>query len=67
MFEELGDIPIEETIGIERIGGRVAAVPGDRWSQHVLEPRDLVMMERLVELFEPEEGNDDRGSEKAQM
>ena len=50
MFDELGDIPIEETVGIERIGGRVVGVPGDRWSHHVVEPRDLVLMERLLDL-----------------
>ena len=49
MFDELGDIPIEETVGIERIGGRVVGVPGDRWSHHVVEPRDLVLMERLLD------------------
>jgi 2-C-methyl-D-erythritol 4-phosphate cytidylyltransferase len=58
MFDELGEIPIEETVGIERIGGRVVGVPGDRWSHHVVEPRDLELMEKLVGLF----GFDDEGA-----
>jgi 2-C-methyl-D-erythritol 4-phosphate cytidylyltransferase len=52
MLEELETIPIEETVGIERIGGRVVGVPGDRWSHHVVEPRDLALMERLLGAFE---------------
>ena len=52
MFAELDEIPIEETVGIERIGGRVVGVPGDRWSHHVVEPRDLERMERLLEVIE---------------
>jgi 2-C-methyl-D-erythritol 4-phosphate cytidylyltransferase len=54
MFDELDEIPIEETIGIERIGGRVVGVPGDRWSHHVVEPRDLDLMERLLDLYDAE-------------
>lgn len=60
MFDELSEIPIEETVGIERIGGRVVGVPGDRWSHHVVEPRDLQLMERLLELVD-EEGGSERG------
>lgn len=52
MFDQLDEIPIEETVGIERVGGRVVGVRGDRWSHHVVEPRDLEMMERLLDLFE---------------
>jgi 2-C-methyl-D-erythritol 4-phosphate cytidylyltransferase len=54
MFDELDDIPIEETVGVERIGGRVVGVPGDRWSHHVVELRDLVLMERLIEIYDAE-------------
>jgi len=57
MFDELDVIPIEETVGIERIGGRVVGVPGDRWSHHVVEPRDLELMEHLIGVMEdPDEG-----------
>jgi 2-C-methyl-D-erythritol 4-phosphate cytidylyltransferase len=48
VFETLEDIPLEETIGVERIGGRVVSVPGDRWSQHLVDQRDLRMFERLT-------------------
>ena len=47
-FEMLEDIPIDETIGIERVGGRVVPVTGDRWSQHLVDERDLQMFERLL-------------------
>jgi 2-C-methyl-D-erythritol 4-phosphate cytidylyltransferase len=49
VFESLEVVPIEETIGVEMIGGRVVAVPGDRWSQHLVDQRDLGMFERLIE------------------
>ena len=52
MFEALDEIPIEETVGIERIGGRVVGVSGDRWSHHVVEQRDLALMERLLDLID---------------
>jgi 2-C-methyl-D-erythritol 4-phosphate cytidylyltransferase len=58
MFDEVGELPVEETVGIERIGGRVAGVPGDPWSHHVVEPRDLVRMERLLDLAESGEGDE---------
>ena len=48
VFETLEDVPLEETIGIERIGGRVVPVAGDRWSQHLVDQRDLRMFERLI-------------------
>ena len=48
VFETLSDIPVEETIGVERIGGRVVPVTGDRWSQHFFDERDLWMFERLL-------------------
>ena len=48
VFETLQDVPLEETIGVELIGGRVVPVAGDRWSQHLVDQRDLRMFERLV-------------------
>jgi 2-C-methyl-D-erythritol 4-phosphate cytidylyltransferase len=48
MFDELDDIPGDETFGVELIGGRVVAVAGDRWSQHVVDTRDIEMLQRLV-------------------
>jgi 2-C-methyl-D-erythritol 4-phosphate cytidylyltransferase len=47
-FELLETVPIDETVGIELTGGRVVPVAGDRWSQHVVEPRDLELFEALV-------------------
>jgi len=58
MFSELDEIPIEETVGVERIGGRVVGVPGDRWSHHVVEPRDLMLMERLIDVIEDNRSGD---------
>ena len=49
VFESLEVVPVEETIGVEMIGGRVVAVAGDRWSQHLVDQRDLRMFERLIE------------------
>jgi 2-C-methyl-D-erythritol 4-phosphate cytidylyltransferase len=49
VFESLEVVPVEETIGVEMIGGRVVAVAGDRWSQHLVDQRDLTMFERLIE------------------
>jgi 2-C-methyl-D-erythritol 4-phosphate cytidylyltransferase len=54
MFAEQGEIPIEESVGIERIGGRVVGVPGDRWSHHVVDARDLELMERLADRIDAE-------------
>ena len=48
VFDRLKDVPVEETIGVELIGGRVVAVPGDRWSQHLVDQRDLRRFERLI-------------------
>lgn len=48
VFENLSEIPVEETIGVEQIGGRVVPVTGDRWSQHFVDERDLWMFERLL-------------------
>ena len=48
VFETIEDVPLDETIGVELIGGRVVPVPGDRWSQHLVDERDLRMFERLI-------------------
>ena len=48
VFETLEDVPLDETVGVELIGGRVVAVTGDRWSQHLVDERDLRMFERLI-------------------
>ena len=47
VFDTLADVPVEETIGVEQIGGRVVAVTGERWSQHLIDRHDLGMFERL--------------------
>lgn len=49
VFETLEVVPVEETVGVELIGGRVVPVVGDRWSQHLVDERDLHMFERLIE------------------
>jgi 2-C-methyl-D-erythritol 4-phosphate cytidylyltransferase len=41
-------VPSEESEAVERVGGRVVGVRGDRWSQHVVEPRDLQLLARLM-------------------
>ena len=56
VFELLDDVPIDETIGVEMIGGRVVPVVGDRWSQHLVDERDLRMFERLIATGEDVEG-----------
>ncbi len=38
----------EETVVIEQLGGRVVWVPGDRWSHHIVEPRDLDLASYLL-------------------
>ena len=38
----------EETVVIEQLGGRVVCVPGDRWSHHIVEPRDLDLAHYLL-------------------
>lgn len=48
VFETLGEVPLDETVGVELIGGRVVPVKGDRWSQHLVDERDLHMFERLI-------------------
>ena len=48
VFETLEEVPLDETIGVELIGGRVVPVAGDRWSQHLVDQRDLRMFERLI-------------------
>lgn len=49
VFAAFAEVPIEESIAVERLGGRVATVPGDPWSHHVVDPRDLALMERLLD------------------
>ncbi|MDH4365969.1 MAG: 2-C-methyl-D-erythritol 4-phosphate cytidylyltransferase, partial [Acidimicrobiia bacterium] len=48
IFATYDEVPIEESIVVAELGGRVVHVPGDRWSQHVVEPRDLELMELLL-------------------
>ena len=48
VFETLEEVPLDESIGVELIGGRVVPVAGDRWSQHLVDERDLRMFERLI-------------------
>ena len=48
VFDTFDEVPIEESIAVERLGGCVVTVPGDPWSHHVVAPRDLVLMERLL-------------------
>ena len=48
VFEAFDDVPLDETIGVEMIGGRVVPVVGDRWSQHLVDERDLRIFERLI-------------------
>lgn len=57
LFAELEEIPVEETVGLERTGGRLVAVPGDRWSHHVVEPRDLALMEGIVGIVDAEDSD----------
>jgi 2-C-methyl-D-erythritol 4-phosphate cytidylyltransferase len=47
VFEQLEELPLDETAGVELIGGRVVPVIGDRWSQHLVDERDLRMFEML--------------------
>lgn len=49
MYQTFAEVPIEETIGIQRFGGRVVAVRGDKWSHHLVDGDDLAVMERLVD------------------
>jgi len=48
VFATYDEVPIEESIVVAELGGRVVHVPGDRWSQHVVEPRDLELVELLL-------------------
>jgi 2-C-methyl-D-erythritol 4-phosphate cytidylyltransferase len=61
VFESLEIVPVEETIGVEMVGGRVVAVAGDRWSQHLVDERDLMMFERLIEGTSDEAARGDAG------
>ena len=48
VFAELEEIPIDESMGVELIGGRVESVVGDRWSHHLVDERDLAMFGKLA-------------------
>lgn len=57
VFETLEDVPLDETIGVEMIGGRVVPVTGDRWSQHLVDERDLRLFEWLIGGMSQEAGS----------
>ena len=61
VFETLEDVPLDETIGVELIGGRVVPVAGDRWSQHLVDERDLRMFEWLIGGMPQEAGSPSEG------
>ena len=61
VFETLEDVPLDETIGVELIGGRVVPVTGDRWSQHLVDERDLRMFERLIGEMPQDAGSKSHG------
>ena len=43
-----GDFP-DETAVIAANGGNIVGVPGDRWSHHVVDGRDLRLIEKLID------------------
>lgn len=47
-LDRLGKKAVEETIVIESMGGTVLGVPGDPWSHHVVEPRDIEVVEAIL-------------------
>jgi 2-C-methyl-D-erythritol 4-phosphate cytidylyltransferase len=51
-----GATAVEETIVIESRGGVVLGVPGDPWSHHVVEPRDLEIVEAILAADLPDHG-----------
>jgi len=61
VFETLEDVPVDESVGVELIGGRVVPVAGDRWSQHLVDERDLRMFERLIGGMSQEAGSESQG------
>lgn len=61
VFETLEDVPLDETIGVELIGGRVVPVAGDRWSLHLVDERDLRMFERLIGRTSRDAGSGSQG------
>ena len=61
VFETLEDVPLDETIGVELIGGRVVPVTGDRWSQHLVDERDLRMFETAHRRGVPGRGSRSEG------
>ncbi len=48
----VGAAYVEETLAVQAEGGRVVAVAGDRWSIHIVEPRDLVLADRLLDAMD---------------
>jgi 2-C-methyl-D-erythritol 4-phosphate cytidylyltransferase len=49
-FAAFATIDVEETIAIERRGGVVRMVEGDRWSQHIVTPEDRLLAEAILAL-----------------
>ncbi|MFV0257977.1 MAG: 2-C-methyl-D-erythritol 4-phosphate cytidylyltransferase [Acidimicrobiales bacterium] len=49
LYTDPGNAPLEDSIGIEQLGGRVVAVEGDRWSSHIVAPRDLNLVGRILD------------------
>lgn len=49
LYAEPGNAPLEDSIGIEQLGGRVVPVEGDRWSPHIVQPRDLDLVGRILD------------------
>ena len=47
VFDVLDEVPIDESVGVEMIGGRVVPITGNRWSQHLVDEHDLEQFERL--------------------
>jgi len=55
-IERLGNLGVEETVGVEKIGGLVRTVDGDPWSHHIVTPQDLMLAE-LVALHRSDGNN----------
>lgn len=47
-IDRSGARAVEETIVIEARGGTVVGVPGDSWSHHLVEPRDIEIVEAIL-------------------
>ena len=48
LFATHAHVPVEETIALAAMGRRVVHVPGDPWSHHIVDARDLAMFEALL-------------------